>query len=99
MRVEIYVRPGAARTEVGGDYDGVLVVRVREPADRGKATEASLRAVANALDLPRSVLTLVRGSTSRRKLLEIRGEVDEGRVEATMTHLRKIEPHQEVPEH
>jgi hypothetical protein len=99
MRVEIYVRPGAARTEVGGDYDGVLVVRVREPADRGKATEASLRAVANALDLPRSVVKLVRGSTSRRKLIEICGELDEVRVEATMTNLRKIEPHQEVVEH
>jgi hypothetical protein len=99
MRIEIYVRPGAAKTEVGGDYDGVLVVRVREPADRGKATEASLRAVAKALDLPSSVVTLLRGSKGRRKLIEIRGEIDEGRVEAIMTHLRNIEPHQDEPEY
>jgi hypothetical protein len=97
MRVEIYVRPGAATTEVGGDYDGVLVVRVREQADRGRATEASLRAVADALELPRSDVKLVRGSTSRRKLIEIRGVLQEGRLEATMTQLRRAEPHQEVP--
>jgi hypothetical protein len=99
MRLEIYVRPGAATTEVGGEFDGVLVVRVREQADRGKATEASLRAVANALDLPRSAVKLVRGSTSRRKLIETYGDIDEPRVEETATRLRNVETHQKTPEH
>ena len=71
MRVEIHVRPGAANVAVGGEHDGALVVRVVEPADGGRATEAALRAVAAALALPRGSVELVRGATSRRKLIEI----------------------------
>ncbi len=71
MRLEIYVRPGASKAAVGGDFDGLLVVRVVEPADAGRATEAALRSVAAALDLPRRSVQLLRGATTRRKLLEI----------------------------
>ena len=36
VRVEIYVRPGASATVVGGEYGGAMVVRVVEPPDRGR---------------------------------------------------------------
>lgn len=71
MRVDIHVRPGASRPAVGGTHDGALVVRVGEPADRGRATEAALRAVAAALGVPRRSVTLVRGATSRRKTVAV----------------------------
>lgn len=71
MRLEIYVRPNASKAAVGGEFDGLLVVRVVEPADAGRATEAALRSVATALDLPRRSVQLLRGATSRRKLLEV----------------------------
>ncbi len=71
MRLEIYVRPNASKSAVGGAFDGLLVVRVVEPADAGRATEAALRSVATALDLPRRSVQLLRGATTRRKLLEI----------------------------
>jgi uncharacterized protein YggU (UPF0235/DUF167 family) len=54
-------------TTVGGEHDGVLVVRVAAPPERGKATKAALDALAVALSLPRSSVTLVRGAASRRK--------------------------------
>jgi hypothetical protein len=56
---------------VGGEFDGALVVRVAEPAEGGRATEAALRAVAIALQLPRRAVTLVRGTTSRNKIVDI----------------------------
>lgn len=71
MRIEIHVRPGASRAQVGGEHDGALAVRVSEPADAGRATAAALRAVAEALGLPARSVTLVRGATSRRKLLDV----------------------------
>jgi uncharacterized protein len=71
VRLEIYVRPGASRTVVGGEYDGRLVVRVVEPADDGRATVAAINAVADALKTSRPAVTLVRGAASRRKLLEV----------------------------
>ncbi len=46
MRVTIRVRPGAGRTQVGGEHAGALLVRVGAPAVDGRATEAALAAVA-----------------------------------------------------
>lgn len=71
MRLEIYVRPNASKAAVGGEYDGLLVVHVVEPADAGRATAAALRSVAAALGVPRRSVGLLRGATSRRKLLGI----------------------------
>jgi len=88
VRVAIYVRPNSSTPGVGGDFDGALVVRVAEPPDAGRATEAALRAVAAALDLPRRSVTLVRGATSRRKLLEIAARPDDAaRVEQVLGRL------------
>jgi len=71
LRLEIHVRPSASTTVVAGEHGGALVVRVIEPADEGRATEAALKAVAKALGLPRRSVSLVRGATSRRKLIEV----------------------------
>lgn len=78
--VAVRVKPGASRTKVGGGYDGALgpalVVSVSARAVDGKATEAALRAVAEALGVsPRSV-SLRSGHTSRDKLLLIENPPD-----------------------
>ncbi|WP_151084358.1 DUF167 domain-containing protein [Nocardioides cynanchi] len=70
MRAAIRVKPGAGRTVVGGRYDDALVVRVRERAVDGRATESALRALAEALGLRRADVRLVTGSTSRTKVVE-----------------------------
>lgn len=60
---------------MGGSYgegpDAPLVVAVTARAVDGAATEAALRAVAEALGLRRSEVRLVSGATSREKLLEL----------------------------
>ena len=75
LRVPIRVRPGVSRPGVGGAYDGprgrALVVAVAARAVDGKATEAALRAVAQALGVPRRALTLVAGASSRDKVVGI----------------------------
>jgi uncharacterized protein YggU (UPF0235/DUF167 family) len=71
VRLDILVRPNASVTKVGGAHDGALVVRVASPPEHGKATRAALDALARALALPRSSVTLVRGATSRRKVVTL----------------------------
>jgi len=89
MRIHIYVRPSASAARVGGEYDGAIVVRVAEPADQGRATEAALKAMAKALGLSRRSVTLVRGGTNRRKLIDIEVGVSEGHaVEEALAGLR-----------
>jgi uncharacterized protein YggU (UPF0235/DUF167 family) len=71
VKILIRVKPGSARARVGGSYGdaGALVVAVTERAVDGKATAAALKAVAAALGVPRSAVTLHSGATSRDKLL------------------------------
>ncbi|GAB2683408.1 DUF167 domain-containing protein [Thalassiella azotivora] len=65
----VRVRPGASRTTVGGEHGGALVVRVGARAVDGAATRATLDAVARALGVRRSQVSLVTGATSRDKVL------------------------------
>lgn len=71
-RVAVRVRPGASRTAVGGRYGAeALVVAVTARAVEGAATEAALRALAEALGVRRGALRLVSGATSRDKVVEV----------------------------
>jgi uncharacterized protein len=71
VRVTIRVKPGSARPKVGGRYGDAIVVAVSPRAVDGKATEAALRAVADAFGVRRRDVTLVTGATSRDKVVEI----------------------------
>lgn len=91
MRILLRVRPGASRTAVGGRYDGpagpALVVAVAARAVEGQATKAVLEAVAAGFGVRRSSVTLVRGATSRDKLVEV--EADESEIRPTLERLLK----------
>lgn len=74
----IHVRPGAPADRVGGASpasrrtDGpVLEVRVRARPVQGAATAAAERALAEALGVRPRQVRVVRGATSRDKLVEV----------------------------
>ena len=72
-RITVRVTPGAREPAIGEWRDGVLRVKVREKAEKGRANEAVARLLAKALGVPPSAVTLVRGATSREKALEVEG--------------------------
>lgn len=75
VRIPLRVKPSARSARIGGSYPGrygpALVVAVSSPAVDGRATEAALRAVANALEIPRNAIQLHSGQASRDKLITI----------------------------
>lgn len=71
MRIEVKVTPRAKRPGIEAQADGSLVVKVREPAENGRANEAVIEALAEHFDVPRRAVVIVHGHTSRRKLIEI----------------------------
>jgi uncharacterized protein (TIGR00251 family) len=74
--VRVHAQPGAARTEVAGVHGDALKVRVREPADRGRANRAVEAVLAELFGVPPSAVTVRSGTTSRVKRLRVEG-VDE----------------------
>lgn len=77
IRVPIRVRPGAKTNRLGGSVGEPprLVVLVTAKAVDGKATEAALAVMAEALGVPKRDVRLVSGATTRDKLVEIAGDV------------------------
>ncbi len=66
------VTPGA-RVEALEIADGRLLAKVRAKPEDGKATAAVLELVAAGLGIAPSRVRLLRGATSREKLLQIEG--------------------------
>jgi len=68
----IRVQPGAARSSVAGPHGDALRIQVAAPPVDGKANAALERFLADALGVPRRAVEVVRGHTSRTKLVAIR---------------------------
>jgi uncharacterized protein YggU (UPF0235/DUF167 family) len=70
--VTVRVGPMSSRTSVGLDDRGILV-RVRAAPEGGRATEEARRALAAALGVPGSGVSLWRGGRSRTKVFDVVG--------------------------
>lgn len=69
-RLAVRVTPGT-RSETLEIAEGRLLAKVRAKPEDGKATAAVLELLARALEIAPSRLSLLRGATSREKLLQI----------------------------
>lgn len=69
--VDVWVVPGAGRSEVAGRHDGALRVRVAAPPERGRANAAVASLVADAAGVRRA--RIVAGAGSRRKRVLVEG--------------------------
>jgi hypothetical protein len=67
------VHPNAARNELAGFSEGVLRVKVAAPPVRGKANQELIAFLAQKLGLSKGDLTILKGHTSRNKLIFIAG--------------------------
>jgi uncharacterized protein len=65
--------PNAPRSEVVGWLGEALKVKIHAPPVEGRANAALCEFLADALDLPRRAVTVLRGDTSRQKLVRIDG--------------------------
>ena len=72
-RISLRVYPSAARSEVVGFTDGVLQVKVVAPPVKGKANKELIALLSQVLGVAKSTLTIVKGHTSRSKVIAIDG--------------------------
>lgn len=72
-RLALRVQPRARKNEIAGERAGALVVRVTAPPVDGKANTAVRRLIAKRLGVPASRVSIVRGESSRDKLVDVEG--------------------------
>jgi uncharacterized protein (TIGR00251 family) len=69
----VRAQPGARRAGVQGEQNGALKVAVTAPPEDGRANQALVEMLREALGLKRSQVELLSGPTSRDKRFLIRG--------------------------
>jgi uncharacterized protein len=69
----VRVAPRASRSEIGGEHDGALKVRVAAPPVEGAANEELARVLAKALGVGRGNVEVVTGRASKTKVVRVVG--------------------------
>jgi uncharacterized protein len=72
-QISIRLQPRAKREEVVGARGDVIVVRVTAPPVDGRANAALCRLIARSVRVSSSRVTVVRGQTSREKVVRVEG--------------------------
>ncbi len=78
--------PNAPRNEVVGWLGDALKVKVHAPPVEGRANEVLCEFLADTLGLPRRAVTVLRGDTSRQKLVRVEG------LDLAAAHARLLPP-------
>jgi uncharacterized protein (TIGR00251 family) len=81
--LHVKVVPGSSRDRVAGQYGEGIKVQVSAPPEDGKANQAVIAVLAEALGVKPVQVTLVRGQTQPRKVFEVSG-IDQGDLDARL---------------
>ena len=71
--ISVKLQPRASANEIGEPLGNELRIRVTAPPVDAAANDALVRLLAETLDCPRSRVELVRGQTSRHKMVRVSG--------------------------
>jgi uncharacterized protein (TIGR00251 family) len=73
IQLALKVTPNAGRNEISGYKEGVLQVKVAAAPVKGKANKALTDLLAERLGIRKSAITIIKGETSRNKVVLING--------------------------
>jgi uncharacterized protein (TIGR00251 family) len=84
LRLAVQVIPNAGKSEVVGETDEALKIRLKAQPIEGLANDALVRFIADQLDVPKSRISITHGLTGRKKLLEVRSAYSVEEVKNTL---------------
>lgn len=73
LLLPVRVVPRASKDEIQGVHGDALKVRLQAPPVEGKANQALIRFLSDALDIPRAQFSIASGETGRNKAVLIGG--------------------------
>ncbi len=73
VRLEVKVQPRSSRNQIVGEQNGALKIKLTAPPVDGEANAALAEFLSTCLHVPRKNINLIKGDTSRHKIVEIAG--------------------------
>lgn len=71
--LHLFVQPKASKNEIIGPHNNELKIKITSPPVDGQANEAVIRFIAKTLSISKNEVQLIRGESSRHKVLKILG--------------------------
>jgi uncharacterized protein (TIGR00251 family) len=71
VTLNVRVVPRASKSEIVGEHDGALKVRITAPPVEGAANAELIRLLAKSFGVPRSNVSIVGGESSKKKRIKI----------------------------
>jgi len=69
----VRIVPRASRSEIAGEYNGALRVRIAAPPVDGAANRELVRVLAKSFKLPQNAIEIVSGASSKNKMVRVQG--------------------------
>ena len=69
----VRISPRASRSEISGEHDGALRVRIAAPPVDGAANRELVRVIARALKVPQNAVEIIAGTNSKSKTVRAQG--------------------------
>jgi uncharacterized protein (TIGR00251 family) len=76
----VRIVPRASRSEIAGEYNGALRIRIAAPPVEGAANRELIRLLAKSFKLPQNAIEIISGAASKNKIVHIAG-ADSARLE------------------
>ena len=73
VRIPVRAQPRASRSEVVGEHDGALRVRLAAPPVEGEANRELVRLLGKLLGVAPSRVAVVSGESGRNKVVQVEG--------------------------
>jgi hypothetical protein len=84
VRIAVQITPNAKKTEVIGVLEDALKLKLQAQPIEGRANEALVKYLSKVLAVPRSAVVITHGQTSKRKLIEVAGDLTPEGVERVL---------------
>jgi uncharacterized protein len=77
VRLTVRVQPRSSVTKITGIHGDALKIRLAAPPVDGAANKALIALLSEAFEIPRALVTIVSGASSRTKVVELVGITEE----------------------
>ena len=71
--LSVRVLPKSSKSEIVGEYDGALKVKIKSPPVEGAANQELIKVLAKFFDVPKNAIEILSGQTSKTKQVKIVG--------------------------
>jgi uncharacterized protein (TIGR00251 family) len=67
--LDLYIQPGASKSELAGEHNDKLKVKIKAPPRDGEANSCLIEFLSECLGVPKRKVHLLQGESSRQKLV------------------------------